>query len=190
MKRMAPMILALLPLLGGCEKKPSATEYANRSFYAQEANDISAAEAALQEGLVKFPGDGGLEAELRALYIKTRQWDKFERWLDLSIGKVPYWHREIVANGFFEDRNWPRAHRAYVKLAEAHIRDAGGEGACSVDAVTSYRNAAAAADNMRNRQAVYDAAVEITKFKNYCVDGDLSQVIAKQDEVAGWLVAY
>ena len=165
MKYVISLCLALL--LSACDKPKGVFDYYKEAQAYMQANETSKAEAILKEGIINVPTDSDLlKYELVNLYLIT-DLEKAEKYLEVarfpSSGFLTRVTGEL-ATKYFEAKNWPKAFKYCIAYGDDDVFSApSSSNPCSTRnaASESYRNAAAAAYNLRNKQLMRDALEKI-----------------------------
>lgn len=108
----------------------------------------------LKQGLAQYPSSTLLKISLANLYVDTKQCNQLELYLDLSSVPNEADYIAEIASVRFEAGDWKPAYYSYLKAGDRSKSEG-----CSPSVAESYRNAAAAAFNMKFPAGV-DTAVE------------------------------
>ena len=181
LQKKIPLVLFLL--LVGCGK--SEQEFLSMAAAARAANNPVAAEAALQQGLMEYPSSQDLTFSLAMLYSDTKQWDQLDRYLDLRSFDYDFIFLDEIASVRFNARDWDAAYHAFLRAGDrprARFPDA-----CLVDVAESYRNAAAAASNMKLRSGIEKSLSKIRMILPKCSnEQSRKEVMRMIDDVSEW----
>lgn len=187
------IILFIALLLSACELPKSTSDYSKEAQTYIQANEISKAETSLKEGIVKHPTESDwLKSELFWLYLKT-DLEKAEKYLEIASFSTDGFRTNLIENlasKFFEAKNWSKAFKYYLAYGDDKLWSATStSNPCSTRsvAVESYRNAAAAAYNLRNKPLMRDALGKIQAMpeNKQCEKDDFAAV--NVSEIREWM---
>ncbi len=182
--------LALLFLVA-CDDTQSELRYSIQADNYRQANEIAKAEAHLKEGLMKYPNSNTLKMDLFDLYRRSNT-DEAEKYLAVVTVETKFRRNfySQIADDFMSEKKYQKANKYYSLQGEAVLMLAvENQGSCftQAESIEAYRNAAAAASNMRSRSGIQSAFEKMQKASEQmkCPDNTLAEKYFS--EVADWL---
>lgn len=187
MKSKGILLLILLIFFAGCKEK-AEFDYWQEALNLQSANDKTAAEDKWKEGLQKYPHSELLKDGLFEYYTRLNRWDLAEEYYGLAGGSN--WIPGKLASHYFETKEWAKAFKYYMDSGSGSEYEAFEKKECGSVAVEAFRNAAAAASNMNDRNALqtaYNKMMYLAKKPVCLQDKPQGMIKGYVSEVQSWL---
>jgi hypothetical protein len=182
--------------LAGCGK--SENYYYSKASAERAANSPAAAETILKAGLLKHPNSKLLGDDLASLYLSQQQWTELRQYLSIySVQEGDYYYSQL-ASADFDAHSWKYAFDEYFMAGTIYennnIRPTTSgpmdrSAFCSDTLFDYYRNAAAAAFNMGNKDGVAQAATELRNILSACppqATDDIRKITEGINQVSSW----